>query len=105
MLPHCIRDLISSRVGSERLIPRHRTCSEFTHGLQKRFFIIAYLDLANLLRVVFAYEVVQRCKRRRNEGLNTDVILRRKLEDSKTTLEDPKDPLDDIASGRVTQIE
>jgi hypothetical protein len=52
----------------------------------------------NLVRVVLPNEVVKCCKRRWNEGLNIDVILWRKLEDSKTPLEDPKDPLDDIAS-------
>ena len=43
---------------------------------------------------------MKRCKRRRNEGLNTTthVILRRKLEDSKSLHEDPKDPLYGIAT-------
>jgi hypothetical protein len=58
----------------------------------------------NITRVVYPDKVMKRCKCRRDEGLNTHVILRRELEYSKTLLEDPKDPLNDIAGRRVTQI-
>jgi hypothetical protein len=58
----------------------------------------ALVILVNLVRVKLLDEVVKCCKHRRNKGLNTHVILRWELEDSETPLEDPKDPLDDIAS-------
>jgi hypothetical protein len=43
-------------------------------------------------------EVVKCCKRRWNKGLNTHIILWWELKDLEMPLEDPKDPLDDIAS-------
>jgi hypothetical protein len=51
----------------------------------------------NIIRVVYPNEVMKRCKCRRDKGLNTHVILRRELEYSKTFLEDPEDPLNNIA--------
>jgi hypothetical protein len=58
----------------------------------------ALVILVNLVRVKLPDEVVKCCKRRWNKGLNTRVILWWELEDSETPLEDPKDPLNDIAS-------
>jgi len=61
--------------------------------------------VVNLVRVICPDEVMKCCERSRNEGLDTRIILRWELKDSKAPLEDPKDPLDDIASGRMTQVE
>jgi hypothetical protein len=52
----------------------------------------------NILRVKMLDEVVKRCKCRKNEGLNPYVILWWILENAKTTLEDPKNPFNNIAS-------
>ena len=60
---------------------------------------------ANLLGVILLDEVVNHCKGRWNEGLSIHVVLWWMLEDFKMPLEDPKDPLDDIVSQRMTQIE
>jgi hypothetical protein len=52
-----------------------------------------------------ADEVVQRRKRSGDTGLYGHVILGGEVEDSKSTLEDAKDPFNDIASRRMTEIE
>ena len=67
----------------------------------KRFGII----VVNLVRVICPDEVMKCCERSRNEGLDTRIILWWELEDSKAPLEDPKDLLDDIVSGCMTQVE
>ena len=58
-------------------------------------FVIIHL---NLLGIVLQDEIVERCKCRQNLGLNTHAILQWDVEDSKVSLEDPKDPLNNIAS-------
>src|SRR5712675_1989579 len=96
LFPHLTRHPISPLVGSEHLI-----CYQFSSRLLiihlgvKHFIVIC----TNLFRVVLPDEVVKCCKRRWNEGLNGHVTLWWwKVEDSKAPLEDPKDPLNDIAS-------
>ena len=67
--------------------------------LELKWFISQFIIInLNLLRIVLPDEIVERCKCRRNLGLNTHAVLRWNAEDSKASLEDPKDPLDDIAS-------
>jgi hypothetical protein len=58
-----------------------------------------------VIRVEFPDEVMKCCKRSWNLGLYIHGVLWCTLEDLKTLLEDSKDPLDDIASCRVTMIE
>src|SRR6266849_4288282 len=109
LLPHVTCNLILPLISLDPLTRRHRTYCQFTHvlgmriHLEVRQFIIAIHT--NLLRIPFPDEAVKHCKRRWNLGLNIHVILWWKLKDSKTTLEDPKDPLHNITSRRVMQIE
>ena len=100
LLPHVSHNLISPHLGSNSL-SWHHWASQFTHihGMCCDLEIKWFLDICvNILRVVYPDEVVKRCKCRWNEGLKTHVILQRKLEDSKTSLENPKNPLNNIAS-------
>jgi hypothetical protein len=50
-------------------------------------------------------KVVQHHKRRGDMGLYGHVILRGKVEDSKSTLEDAKDPFNDIVSWHMMKVE
>jgi hypothetical protein len=105
--PHLTHDPISPLIGSERLSWHHRTCCQLPSGLGLTHLEVnrCTIKRANLLEVVLPDEIVKRCKRRRNEGLNTHFILRWNQKDPKAPLEDPKDPLNDITCSRVMQIE
>jgi hypothetical protein len=100
LFPHLTRDPISPLVGLDCLSWR-QLVSQFTHGPGTHFKLEEgrFVGIrVNVLWVKYPDEVVKRCKRRWNEGLNTHVVLWWNLEDSKTPLEDTKGLLDSIAS-------
>jgi hypothetical protein len=101
LFPHVICNLISPLIGSSHFIWPHHIYPQFPGKCgMKAHFELKYLVTvqANLLGIVLVDKVVKCCKCRWNENLGMHAVLWWNLKDSKMSLEDPKDPLDDIAS-------
>ena len=121
LFPHLTCDSILPLISSGCLTQCHCTHSQFTYSIEKRtlevrqfvivvvivvvIIIIVVVRRLNIPRAVLPDEVVKRYECRWNEGLDIHVICRRIAKHSKMPLDNPKDPLNNIASLRVMQIE
>ena len=101
LLPHVVHNPILPLIGSSYLVWCHCILSQSPSkpGMMTHFEVNQLVIIhANLLGVILPDEVVNYHKSRWNEGLSIHVVLWWMLEDFKMPLENPKDPLNDIAS-------